>query len=192
MITCREHYTQALFTITTPTGLSSKPGVVLASETHYAPNYLSIPGDKWVRSSDGTTLTCEQLFDALSKQDNNTDTQLVRLTDYDFQGMYDVDRDQEFDDLAAAYVNLSRVVEKTTVDVYDPTDKKHKEMRYGDLLVPGSVVKFKGRAYFFSIEGGTSLLEGYWTDNESWRRSTYEFLLYVRSEGGPIELTYTV
>lgn len=191
MITCREHYIQALFTIDTPTGLSSKPGVVLATKTFYDPNYLSIPGDNWVRSSDGAILTCEQLFDALTNQSQDTDTQLVRLTDYDFQDMYE-DQDQKFDDLAAAYVNLSRVVEKTTVDVYDQTDKKHKEMRYGDLLVPGSVVKFKGRAYSFSIEGGTSLLEGYWTDNESWSRSTYEFLLYVRSEGGPIELTYTV
>lgn len=188
MITCREHYTGELFTITTPTDLSSKPGVVLASETHYAPNYLSIPGDNWVRSSDGTTLTCEQLFDALAA--NNT--QLVRLTDYDFQGMYDVDRDQEFDDLAAAYVNLSRVVEKTKVDVYDPTDHEYKQMRYGDLLVPGSVVKFKGSTYFFSIEFWSALLEGYWTDNESRTRPTYEFLSYVLTEGGPIELTYTV
>lgn len=134
-------------------------------------------------------LSCEQLFDALSKQDN---TRLVSLTDYDFQGMYDVDRDQEFNDLAAAYVTLSRVVEKTKVDVYDPTDHEYKQMRYGDLLVPGSVVKFNKRTYFFSIEFGKPLLEGYWTDNESQTRSAHEFLLYVLGECETIELTYTV
>lgn len=89
MITSREHYTGVLFTITTPTDLSSKPGVVLATVEFYAPNYMSIPGDKWVRSTDGAILTCEQLFDALNTNQEDTDTELVRLTNYDFQGMYE-------------------------------------------------------------------------------------------------------
>lgn len=57
---------------------------------------MSIPGDKWV-SSKGTILTCEQLFDALSKRD--TDTKLVWLSDYDFQHMYETD-------LTAQYVRM--------------------------------------------------------------------------------------
>lgn len=92
MITSREHYTGRLFTITDPIDLSSKPGVVLASVAHYETNYMSIPGDKWV-SSRGDVLTCEQLFDALSKRDTDTDTdtKLVWLSDYDFQHMYETD-----------------------------------------------------------------------------------------------------
>lgn len=97
MITSREHYTGKLFTITTPTDLSSKPGVVLASVAHYETNYMSIPGDKWV-SSRGDVLTCEQLFDALSKRDPHC--KMVRLSDYDFQGMYETD-------LTTQYVRLA-------------------------------------------------------------------------------------
>lgn len=185
----REHYTGDLFKETEPVGLSSKPGVVLATQEHYAPNYLSIPGDRWV-SSEGATLTCEELFDALTNK--SEPCKVIHLSDYDFQDMYDVDRDQEFDDLTAAYANLAMVIEKTKVDVYDPTDHEYKQMRYGDLLVPGSVVKFKDSTYFFSIEFGTALVEGAWTDNESRYCSTQEFLLYVLNEGGSIELTYTV
>lgn len=191
MITSREHYTGRLFTITDPIDLSSKPGVVLASVAHYEPNYMSIPGGRWV-SSEGATLTCEELFAVLTNQPEHEPCKLIQLSDYDFQNMYDIDRDQEFDELTAAYVNLAMVVEKTKVDVYDPTDHEYKQMRYGDLLVPGSVVKFKDSTYFFSIEFGTVLVEGAWTDNESWSRSTQEFLFYVLNEGGPIELTYTV
>lgn len=33
-----------------PIDLSVKRGGVVATKAHYAPNYLSIPGDKWVSS----------------------------------------------------------------------------------------------------------------------------------------------
>lgn len=68
---------------------------------------MSIPGDKWV-SSKGDVLTCEQLFDALSKRD--TDTKLVWLSDYDFQEM----------GLTAQYARTGRLVEEQEVPVYDP------------------------------------------------------------------------
>lgn len=47
--------------------------VVLASEARY----MSIPGDKWVRSTDGAVLTCEQLFDALTDNTKHNNTKLV-------------------------------------------------------------------------------------------------------------------
>lgn len=43
------------------------------------PNYLSIKDDRWV-SSEGTHLSCEELTNA-------KDTELVYLSDYDFQEM---------------------------------------------------------------------------------------------------------
>ena len=85
MITIRENFTGHLSKVTKPVNLSFKPGVVLATQPYYAPNYMSIYPDHWVRSSDGAVLTCEQLFDGLSKEDSK----MVLLTDYDFHGMYE-------------------------------------------------------------------------------------------------------
>lgn len=136
MITSREHYTDSLFTITDPIDLSSKPGVVLASVAHYETNYMSIPGDKWV-SSKGTILTCEQLFDALSKRDTDTDTKLVWLSDYDFQHMYETD-------LTAQYVRMGRIVEEQEVPVYDPHLDVFTNRLYSTLLETGTVLHVKG------------------------------------------------
>lgn len=177
MITSREHYTGRLFPITTPTDLSSKPGVVLASVAHYETNYMSIPGDKWV-SSDGTILTCEQLFEALSKQE---DTKLVRLTDYDFQDMYDVR-------LVNEYCYLGRIVEEQEVPVYDPDMDIFSSRSYGELLKTGTVVYFKGIKHFFCAEFGLPLLEGSWVDEEGSCRATAEFLFYVLNEDEAITL----
>lgn len=179
MITSREHYTGKLFTITTPTDLSSKPGVVLATKAHYEPNYMSMPGDKWV-SSRGTILTCEQLFDELSKH-NNTNCKLVRLTDYDFQGMYETD-------LATQYTRMGRLVEEQEVPVYDPDDDIFSNRPYSTLLKTGTVVYFKGRKHFFCVEFGLPLLEGSWVDEEGSCRATAEFLFYVLNENEAITL----
>lgn len=185
MITSREHYTGKLFTVTTPTDLSSKPGVVLATEEHYAPNYMSIPGDKWVRSTDGAVLTCEQLFDELNTKDtkhnNGEDTKLVRLTDYDFQDMYDVR-------LVNEYCYLGRVVEEQEVPVYNPDTDIYSPRRYGELLKTGTVVYFKGSKHFFCAEFGLPLLEGSWVDEEGSCRATAEFLFYVLDEDETITL----
>jgi hypothetical protein len=178
MITSREHYTGKLFTITTPTDLSSKPGVVLATEAHYEPNYMSMPGDRWV-SSNGTILTCEQLFDALSKRD--TDTKLVWLTDYDFQGMYETD-------LTTQHTRMGRLVEEQEVPVYDPHLDAFTHIPYGELLKTGTVVYFKGRKHFFCVEFGLPLLEGSWVDEEGSCRATAEFLFYVLNEDEAITL----
>lgn len=179
MITSREHYTGKLFTITAPTDLSSKPGVVLATQEHYAPNYMSMPGDRWV-SSEGTILTCEQLFDALSKH-NNTHCKLVRLSDYDFQGMYETD-------LATQYTRLGWLVEEREVPVYDPDDDSFSPRPYGELLKTGTVIYFKGSKHFFCAEFGLSLLEGSWIDEEGWCRATAEFLFYVLNEDEAITI----
>lgn len=179
MITSREHYSGRLFTITTPTDLSSKPGVVLASVAHYETNYMSIPGDKWV-SSKGDVLSCEQLFDALTHK-NNTDTKLVRLTDYDFQGMYETD-------LTAQYARLGRLVEEQEVPVYDPNLGVFTNRPYQSLLKPGTVVYFKGIKHFFCAEFGLPLLAGSWVDEEGSCRATAEFLFYVMNEDETITL----
>lgn len=179
MITSREHYTGRLFTITDPIDLSSKPGVVLASVAHYEPNYMSIPGDKWV-SSEGTIFTCEQLFDALSKHDN-TDTKMVRLSDYDFQHMYETD-------LTAQYVRMGWLVEEQEVPVYDPHLDVFTNRPYSTLLETGTVVYFKGRKHFFCAEFGLPLLEGSWVDEEGSCRATAEFLFYVLNEDEAITL----
>ena len=178
MITSREHYTGKLFTITTPTDLSSKPGVVLATQEHYAPNYMSIPGDRWV-SSEGTILTCEQLFDALSK--HNTDTKLIWLSDYDFQGMYETD-------LTTQYTRMGWLVKAKEVPVYDPHLDVFTNRPYGELLKTGAVVYFKGRKHFFCVEFGLPLLEGSWVDEEGSCRATAEFLFYVLNENEAITL----
>lgn len=182
MITSREHYTGRLFTITDPIDLSSKPGVVLASVAHYEPNYMSIPGDKWV-SSKGDVLTCEQLFDALSKRDNTTDPhcKMVRLSDYDFQGMYETD-------LTTQYVRLGLLVEEQEVPVYDPDKDTFTKCPYADLLKTGTVVYFKNVKHFFCAEFGLPLLEGSWVDEEGSCRATAEFLFYVLNEDEAITL----
>lgn len=180
MITSREHYTGKLFTITTPTDLSSKPGVVLATKAHYEPNYMSMPGDRWV-SSEGTILTCEQLFDELSKRDTYTNCKLVRLSDYDFQGMYETD-------LATQYTRLGRLVEEQEVPVYEPDDDIFSPRPYGELLKTGTVIYFKGRKHFFCAEFGLSLLEGSWIDEEGSCHATAEFLFYVLNENEAITL----
>lgn len=179
MITSREHYSGRLFTITDPIDLSSKPGVVLASVAHYETNYMSIPGDKWV-SSKGTILTCEQLFDALSKRDN-TDTKMVWLSDYDFQSMYEMD-------LIEQYTRLGWAVEEQEVPVYDPHLDVFTNRPYATLLKPGTVVYFKGRKHFFCVEFGLPLLEGSWVDEEGSCRATAEFLFYVLNEDEAITL----
>ena len=179
MITSREHYTGELFTTTTPTDLSSKPGVVLASVAHYEPNYMSLPNDRWV-SSEGTILTCEQLFDALSKRDN-TDTKMVRLSDYDFQGMYETD-------LTTQYTRLGRLVEEQEVAVYDPHLDVFTNRPYSTLLETGTVIYFKGIKHFFCAEFGLPLLEGSWVDEEGSCRATAEFLFYVLNEDEAITL----
>ena len=182
MITSREHYTDRLFTITDPIDLSSKPGVVLASVAHYETNYMSIPGDKWV-SSKGTILTCEQLFDALSKRDTDTDTdtKLVWLSDYDFQHMYETD-------LTAQYARMGRLVEEQEVPVYDPHLDVFTNRLYSTLLETGTVVYFKGIKHFFCAEFGLPLLEGSWVDEEGSCRATAEFLFYVLNEDEAITL----
>lgn len=146
MITAREHYTGELFTIDHPTALSSKPGVVLASQAHYEPNYMSIPGDKWV-SSRGTILTCEQLFDELNTK--GEDTKLIWLTDYDFQGMYEVK-------LVNKYDQLGRIVEEQEVPVFNPATKTITNIKYRDLLKPGTVVRFNRYKHYFCIKFGRS------------------------------------
>lgn len=79
MFYLRQEYDGQTFAITHPTDLSSKPGGVIATTAPYKPNYLSIPV-----SSNGTILTCEELFEELT---NAKDTELVYLSDYDFQEM---------------------------------------------------------------------------------------------------------
>lgn len=83
MFYLRQEYDGQTFAITSPTDLSSKPGGVIATTTFHQPNYLSIKGDGWV-SSEGKILTCEELFEELT---NAKDTELVYLSDYDFQEM---------------------------------------------------------------------------------------------------------
>lgn len=160
MITSREHYT-----ITTPTDLSSKPSVVLATKAHYEPNYMSMP-------SEGTILTCEQLFDALSKRNTYTSCKLVRLSDYDFQGMHETD-------LTTQYTRLGWLVEEQEVPVYDPDMDIFSNRPYSTLLKTSTVVYFKGRKHFFCVEFGLPLLEGSC-------RATAEFLFYVLNENEAI------
>lgn len=177
MITAREHYTGELFTISTPTDLSSKPGVVLASEEHSAPNYMSINDDKWVRS-DGTVLSCEQLFNELNTKHN---CKLVRLTDYDFQDMYE-------SHLVSEYCHLGWVIEAQEVPVYDPDMDCLSHTQYGELLKPGTVVYVKNIKYFFCTEFGLPLLTGSWIDETGSCHATAEFLFYVLNEDETITL----
>ena len=58
-------------------------GGVIATTTFHQPNYLSISGDRWV-SSNGTIMTCEELFEELAAK---KDTELDYLSNYDFQVM---------------------------------------------------------------------------------------------------------
>lgn len=83
MFYLKQKFDNETFAITAPSDLSSKPGGVVATTAFYEPNYLSIKGDRWV-SSNGTILTCEELFEELT---NAKDTELVYLSDYDFQEM---------------------------------------------------------------------------------------------------------
>lgn len=133
---------------------------------------MSIPCDKWVKSSNGEVLSCEQLFDELN------DTKLVRLTDYDFQDMYEVNE----------YAYLGRLIEETNVPVYDPDTDIFSHTRYVNLLKTGAVVYFKGLKHFFCVEFGLPLLEGSWVDEEGSCRATAEFLFYVLNEDETITL----
>lgn len=128
-------------------------------------------------SSEGTILTCEQLFDELSKRD--TDTKLIWLTDYDFQGMYETD-------LTAQYTRMGRLVEEQEVPVYEPHLDVFTHIPYATLLKTGTVVYFKGRKHFFCAEFGLPLLEGSWVDEEGSCRATAEFLFYVLNENEAI------
>lgn len=83
MFYIRQKLDNRTFAITTPSDLSIKPGGVVVTTEFHMPNYLSIKGDRWV-SSNGTILTCEELFEELT---NAKDTELVYLSDYDFQVM---------------------------------------------------------------------------------------------------------
>lgn len=83
MFYIRQKLDNCTFAITAPIDLSSKPGAVIATTAFYEPNYLSIKDDRWV-SSNGTILTCEELFEELT---NAKDTELVYLSNYDFQEM---------------------------------------------------------------------------------------------------------
>lgn len=83
MFYIRQKLDNRTFAITAPIDLSSKPGGVVVTTEFHMPNYLSIKGDRWV-SSNGTILTCEELFEELT---NAKDTELVYLSDYDFQEM---------------------------------------------------------------------------------------------------------
>lgn len=85
MFYIKQKYDNQTFAITSPIDLSVKRGGVVATKAHYAPNYLSIPGDKWV-SSEGTVLSCEELFEALLAH-STQGYELVYLSDYDFQEM---------------------------------------------------------------------------------------------------------
>lgn len=84
MFYMRQKYDNQTLTITEPVDLSLKPGGVVVTTRFYEPNYLSINGDRWV-SSNGTILTCEELFEELCK--HAKDTELVYLSNYDFQGV---------------------------------------------------------------------------------------------------------
>lgn len=83
MFYIRQKLDNHTFAITAPSDLSSKPGGVVVTTEFHMPNYLSIKDDRWV-SSNGTILTCEELFEELT---NAKDTELVYLSDYDFQEM---------------------------------------------------------------------------------------------------------
>jgi hypothetical protein len=83
MFYIRQKLDNRTFAITSPSDLSSKPGGVVVTTEFHMPNYLSIKDDRWV-SSNGTILTCEELFEELT---NAKDTELVYLSDYDFQVM---------------------------------------------------------------------------------------------------------
>ena len=69
------------FAITVPIDLSSKPGGVVVTTEFHMPNYLSSKNNQWV-SSEGTILSCEELFEALLAHSTQ-----VYLSNYDFQEM---------------------------------------------------------------------------------------------------------
>ena len=85
MFYIRQKYDNQTSAITAPFDLSVKRGGVVATKAHYAPNYLSIPGDKGV-SSEGTILSCEELFEALVTY-SIQGCELIYLSNYDFQEM---------------------------------------------------------------------------------------------------------
>ena len=85
MFYIKQKYDNQTFAITSPIDLSVKPGGVVVTTEFHMPNYLSIPGDKWV-SSEGTILSCEELFEALLAH-STQGYELVYLSDYDFQEM---------------------------------------------------------------------------------------------------------
>lgn len=85
MFYIRQKLDNRTFAITAPIDLSSKPGGVVVTTEFHIPNYLSIKDDRWV-SSNGTILTCEELFEALLAH-STQGYELVYLSDYDFQEM---------------------------------------------------------------------------------------------------------
>lgn len=136
---------------------------------------MSIPGDKWV-SSKGDVLTCEQLFDALSKRDNtDTDCKMIWLSDYDFQDMYETD-------LTA---RLGWHVEEQEVPVYEPDEDIFTNRPYGELLKTGAVVYYKSRLWFFSNPSNQGILHGVWTNEDGETKNTYDFLIDLFNYTGP-------
>ena len=85
MFYIKQKYDNQTFAITSPIDLSSKPGGVVVTTEFHMPNYLSIKNNQWV-SSEGTTLSCEELFEALLTL-STQGYELVYLSDYDFQEM---------------------------------------------------------------------------------------------------------
>lgn len=85
MFYLQQKYDNQTFAITTPIDLSSKPGGVVVTTEFHMPNYLSIKNNQWV-SSEGTILSCEELFEALLAH-STQGYELVYLSNYDFQEM---------------------------------------------------------------------------------------------------------
>lgn len=91
-------------------------------------------------------------------------------------------------ELNRLYCELTWRMQDVPVPMKDNDTTCISKRAYIFLLEPGTVVRFNGRAYFYSCPSGMMNLEGTWTDEESTRYSVHEFLCKVIDEDRPVEI----
>lgn len=90
------------------------------------------------------------------------------------------------DELINLYCGLTWKMRDVPVPVKDSICISNRE--YGEVLEPGTVVKFDNRRYFYSCPSAMMSLEGSWISDESVSYSAYEFLREVLDNGGAVEV----
>lgn len=95
---------------------------------------------------------------------------------------------EQFSELNRLYCELTWKMQDVEIPIKDKDTTCLSNRAYIFLLEPGTVVRFKGRTYFYSCPLGMMNLEGTWTNEESVSYSVHEFMWMVVDDGQPVEV----